>query len=194
MNELKLELWYPVKDLLVTQGFCENRVPYYKQMGLLGHNGIDMLARTGQPVRAAHDGEVTFAGEDGQAGLGVVLRTLEQFDYKGQLVYFKSIYWHLDKGSIKVVPGQKVKVGDILGGADTTGLATSCHLHFGIKPILQGEQAWLWDNVAQSNGYHGAIDPSPYFNGFFAEDSAQVNSKLSALIALLKQALALFRK
>jgi murein DD-endopeptidase MepM/ murein hydrolase activator NlpD len=71
----KLELFYPLDTILVTQGFGENLHPLYASLGMLGHNGIDFCAMNGTPIRAAHDGIVTFAGEDGSAGLGSVLRT-----------------------------------------------------------------------------------------------------------------------
>lgn len=74
----KFELWYPIKTQLI-QGFGENLLPVYKQLGLLGHNGIDFSAYDGQPVRASHDGVVTFTGYDGSGGLGIVIRTTEDY-------------------------------------------------------------------------------------------------------------------
>src|SRR5260370_31962867 len=66
--------------------------------------------------------------------------------------------------------GVAVKAGDLLGYADNTGLSTGDHLHFGLKPQAEAEPAGTWINVAQTNGYLGAIDPTPYLNGRFAED------------------------
>jgi len=164
---MKLSLCYPLEiPFGMTQGFGENKLALYKDMlGLLGHNGIDMSAQDGTPVYATHDGEVTFAGEDGSAGLGVVIRTLEQFDYNETSSHFKTIYWHLKTGSILVKPNQKVKAGEKIAEADNTGMSTGSHLHFGLKPTYQGEQAWQWWNAEQTNGYAGSIDPAPYFNG-----------------------------
>ena len=168
----KLQLIYPLNlPFGITQNFGENQLELYKnELGLNGHNGIDMSAKNGTPVYATHDGEVTFAGMDGSAGLGVVIRTLEQFDYKDSKSYFKTIYWHLKTGSIIVKPNQKVKAGEKIGEADNTGLSTGDHLHFGLKPIYQGEQEWQWWNSEQSNGYAGSIDPKPYFNGKYPKD------------------------
>lgn len=169
---MKLPLCYPLNlPFGITQKFGENQLAVYKdQLGLQGHNGIDMSAKNGTPVYAMHDGIVTFAGTDGSGGLGVVIRTTEKFDYDGGNAFIKSIYWHLKTGSIIVKPDELVKAGQKIGEADNTGLSTGDHLHIGIKPIYQGEQAWQWFNQEQTNGYNGAIDPNPYFNGTYPKD------------------------
>lgn len=76
--------------------------------------------------------------------------------------YAKSIYWHLQKGSIVVTASQKVKAGDLIALADNTGMSTGSHLHFGLKPVKKGEADWQWYNIEQTNGVNGAIDPLPY--------------------------------
>ncbi len=192
----KLELYYPVKkpDFICGQKFGENQLAVYKGMGLLGHNGLDLYAPDGFPIYAAHDGEVVFCGEDGSAGLGIVLRTLQEKDYKDGTAFFKSIYWHIKKGSFRVKAGDIVTAGDIMAEADNTGLSTGSHLHFGIKPIAQGENPWIWYNIEQSNGYMGAIDPTPYFNGFFAQDAQVVLGTLEKAISLLKDFISSYKK
>src|SRR3990167_7393612 len=131
---MKLQIYYPTKPWYVNQPFGTNPA-IYKQFDINGHNGIDSFALDGAEVRAAHYGVVTFSGEDGGGGLGVVLRTLKTFDYKDKLSFFKTIYWHLKPGTFRVKPGQIVEAGDILGLADNTGFSTGSHLHFGLKPI-----------------------------------------------------------
>lgn len=193
----KLSLFYPVKPRLpqdngyiphvLGQGFGLNGEWYRKNgINVKGHTGIDMGAGHGEIVRAAHDGEVSYAGVDSMEGYGVVIRTLEPFEYEGQELYFKTIYWHLIK-EIPVKVGQKVKVGDIIGYADSTGFSTGSHLHFGLKPQIAGENDWTWANAEQDNGYFGAIDPMPYFNGYFAEEKASIINKMKLLLTLLKQ-------
>lgn len=169
---MKLTLYYPMKPYRPGGKFgvcppgkvCE----YYRNvLGLKGHNGIDVPCDTGTPVYASHDGTVTFAGEDGSAGMGVVIRTHEKFDYEKGQAYFKTIYWHLKKDGIKVKAGQKVKAGDLIALANNTGFSTGSHLHFGLKPVYKGEKDWEWWNAEQDNGYKGAIDPDPYFVGYY---------------------------
>jgi murein DD-endopeptidase MepM/ murein hydrolase activator NlpD len=178
---LKLELFFPTDDYLCFQRFgeCHPAVcSIYKGMGLDGHNGEDIMAKHGQIVRAAHDGVVSFAGEDGSAGYGVVIRTHDKRQYKEEGAYFKTIYWHLKKDGIKVKAGQHVKVGDIIALADNTGISTGDHLHFGLKPVYQGEQEWQWFNAEQDNGFKGAIDPGPYWSDLKAADYASISARL----------------
>jgi len=135
----------------ICQLFGENQLPIYKELGLAGHNGIDISLENGDPIYAAHDGIIDFAGTDsmsymnGPAGLGITL--------KGD--GYKTIYWHLLE--FKVKPGDRVKMGDLIALGDNTGYSTGSHLHFGLK---------LLDNAGnvldRNNGYDGAVDPLPY--------------------------------
>ena len=168
-NMSKFTLQKPLKEWKINQEFGKNFNTFYTEMGMKGHNGIDFYALDSTEVYATHDGRVTFTGYDGAGGLGVVIRTTEKFDYyntdtgKLEPSYFKTIYWHLKKDTIKVTGGQTVKAGDLIALADNTGRSTGAHLHFGLKPIQKGENAWTWYNLEPSNGYSGAIDPMPYF-------------------------------
>lgn len=168
---MKLTLKYPVSPVFFNQKFGENANPIYAQQGLPGHNGIDFRAYHGQPVYATHDGLASFQIDD-HGGHGVVIITNEQFDYLDGQSYFKTISWHLCDG-LKEPKFQSpiadktgftaVKCGDLIGYADNTGESTGDHVHFGLKPVAQGENWGTWYNVAQQNGYNGAIDPMPYF-------------------------------
>lgn len=188
----KFELFYPVKPKFFNQYFA-NKADVYTKLGLEGHNGIDFQAVHGQPVYAAHDG-VCFPEIDSSGGNGVVIRTNEPFEYQGQEVYFKTIYWHLMKANAVVHQGQRVKAGDLIGYADNTGTSTGDHLHFGLKPQAHNETDWVWYNVEQNNGYLGAIDPMPYFNLYFAEDAQKVFSILLQTVDVLKKMLSIKQK
>lgn len=190
----RLELHFPVKPWIRIQDFgqCHPDVcDKYRELGLAGHNGIDAVAVDGTPVYAAHDGTIVFTGEDGAGGQIVVLRSDKEYDYKDTVSFFKTIYVHLQKGSFKVVPGQKVKAGTLLALADNTGFSTGSHLHFGLKPIYPGENEWTWWNQEQNNGFKGSIDPAPYFSGVYAVDAQVHIAKLTQVISLLKQMLSL---
>lgn len=164
---MKLKLYNPVKHIMVTQEFGTLN-PLYTGVTTNGrHNGVDMVAFDGAPIYASHDGRVTFTGYDGSGGLGIVIRTNEKFeDIEGKPTYWKTIYWHLQKGSILVTGGQQVVRGQQIASADNTGLSTGSHLHFGLKPIAKGENDWIWYNVLQENGSMGAVDPMPYIVKF----------------------------
>lgn len=182
----KLELWYPLQSIYVSQKFGEHGVDYSK-IGIQGHNGWDFIALDGTPVYASHEGTVTFTGEDGAGGLLIAIRTNDKYEYQGVEVYFKSIYCHLKKGSFKVKAGDVVLVGTKLAEADNTGWSTGDHLHFGLKPVYKGEKDWEWFNLEQSNGYFGAIDPAPYWNSYSAKDKDKVIDNLTQQIGILSK-------
>lgn len=218
MKPQTFELFYPMNPHHVNQGWGVNGA-YYRANGIniLGHNGLDLQAYTGQPIYAAHDG-VAYFEVDANQGEGVVLITKDQYDYKGKQAYFKTIYWHmvdyskhpqykspvLDYQQKNGGKGMPTKQGDIIGFANTTGLATGPHLHFGLKPMVYGTSATsqdatddlrlgLFQNIESANGYGGAIDPTPYLNGKYADVTETPTSGLSqadqvAVIAATEQA------
>ncbi len=181
----KFDLFYPVRPYSLNQAFGGNP-DLYKQFGIKGHNGLDLLATHGQPVYAAHDG-TCFPEIDANQGHGVVIRSDEAYEYNGEAVHFKSIYWHLVQADAVVKTGQKVKAGDLIGYADNTGFSLGDHLHFGLKPQAWNEESWTWWNTEQKNGYLGAIDPEPFFNGYYAQDAGLVLTLMRSLVQLLTQ-------
>lgn len=175
---MKLTLAYPTTPFLISQKFGENPEYYKKEFNVNGHNGLDIVAQDGTPVYAAHDG-ICYPEVDSSGGNGIVLRTLETFDYEDKQVYFKSIYWHLKQADAVVKTGQKVKCGDLIGYADNTGKSTGSHLHFGLKTQRWDENDWQFYNLNQDNGFMGAIDPTPYFTGQYAKDTLPFYYNLS---------------
>ncbi|MEW7848995.1 M23/M56 family metallopeptidase [Massilia aurea] len=83
-----------------------------------GHHGIDLAAPRGTPVRAVAAGTVLEAAFD--AAWGHYVRV----DHGGDT---SSLLIHLDR--IDVVPGQRVKAGELLGASGASGKATGPHLH-----------------------------------------------------------------
>ncbi len=167
----KLELHYPVKPFILGQKFGETAFQdYYITNGIIfaGHNGLDLGAANGVEVRAAHEG-IAYKQHDDKGGWGVLLVSEETYDYKGQAAHYKTIYWHLIDNIVVSEQGTKVKAGELLGYADSTGVSTGSHLHFGLKPAFLKYPNDLV-NFEQNNGFMGAIDPMPYFNGKYAVD------------------------
>lgn len=173
---MKLQLGLPVQPFHVNQDFGINGT-YYRNAGIniVGHNGLDLLATHGEPVYASHDG-IAYPEVDSSGGHGIVLRTQQPFDYGEHQVYFKTIYWHLVNEVPVVATGQVVKKGDLIGHADNTGFSAGDHLHFGLKPQFnEGDANWV--NVDDTNGYLGAIDPTPYLPIAFVKHIFSINLK-----------------
>ncbi len=170
---MKLQLSYPQNTYIVSHKFGEPGQLYTSQ-GMLGHNGLDSFAQHGTPVYATHDGLASFQIDAG-GGHGVVIITDQEFEGVDTISsYWKTIYWHLCDGLKEpqyASPFQgktgftKVSNGDLIGYADNTGASSGDHLHFGLKPVAKGENWGTWYNVQQTNGYLGAVDPTPYFDG-----------------------------
>ena len=85
------------------------------------HQGMDIAAKEGTPIKASADGEVVLAYPD--------------LFYSGNVVVIdhgfglQTIYAHMK--DMKVTKGQKVSQGDIIGTVGMTGRATGPHLHWG---------------------------------------------------------------
>jgi murein DD-endopeptidase MepM/ murein hydrolase activator NlpD len=87
------------------------------------HEGIDILAPGGTPVRAAGYGVVIYAG-DGMHGYGNAII----LDHGDRVT---TLYGHLKR--IRVRSGDAVAAGNVIGTVGETGNATTTHLHFEIR-------------------------------------------------------------
>lgn len=87
------------------------------------HGGYDLRGRTGDPLYAYDDGEVTSAGNSGGDSGNLVKIKLDNGYEVG--------YSHMD--TISVRQGQRVKRGDPIGTVGNTGNSTGSHLHFSVK-------------------------------------------------------------
>lgn len=105
------------------------------------HEGVDFTPGEGAPIQAIADGVVRTATEAGGAyGVNVYIDHV----IDGKTV--TSHYAHMQYGSLKVVEGQKVEVGDVIGNTGNTGRSYGAHLHFEIR-------------------YNGtAVDPLPWLS------------------------------
>jgi murein DD-endopeptidase MepM/ murein hydrolase activator NlpD len=83
------------------------------------HTGIDIAAPKGTPVTAVAEGMVTFAGQ--RSGYGDVV----EIDHGNG---YMTRYAH--NSAIVARPGQRVRVGDVIAKAGSTGRSTGSHVHF----------------------------------------------------------------
>jgi murein DD-endopeptidase MepM/ murein hydrolase activator NlpD len=85
------------------------------------HKGVDYAAPVGTPVRAAGEGSVKFAGQQGGYGNVVELQ-------HGSGVV--TVYGHLSRFAKNLKRGQHVELGQVIAFVGQTGLATGPHLHY----------------------------------------------------------------
>lgn len=112
-----LPLARPVDGGPQTSGFGVRFDPFTRRPAL--HSGLDFGGGFMTPVEATGPGVVSFTGV--RAGYG---NTVEIDHGRG----FKTRYAHLQ--SISVRPGQRVAVGQRVGGMGSTGRSTGVHLHY----------------------------------------------------------------
>ncbi|WP_347489394.1 M23 family metallopeptidase [Desulfoscipio sp. XC116] len=111
--------------------------PYGMRNGAM-HEGIDIAADQGQPVRAAKDGKIVFAGPRGTYGIAVII------DHGNGL---RTLYAHNSR--VLVSEGQRVSAGQRIALIGSTGRSTGPHLHFEVllngipvDPLLCLERAY----------------------------------------------------
>lgn len=111
---------YPVMGPRMSSDFGVRRHPVKKVRR--HHDGIDLAAPIGAPIRAIADGQVMYADPHGGYGKYIVVRHLNGFT---------SHYGHCD--TMDVAPGAKVAAGQIIGTVGSSGVSTGPHLHFEIR-------------------------------------------------------------
>jgi murein DD-endopeptidase MepM/ murein hydrolase activator NlpD len=108
------------------------------------HEGIDIMAPMGAPVRAIRNGSIVKFFESGRGGI-----TIYEADAEGRYLYY---YAHLSSRAFGLAEGQQVRQGQVIGYVGQTGNATTPHLHFEIQRMGPDGQWW----TAQ------AVNPYPY--------------------------------
>jgi lipoprotein NlpD len=97
----------------------------YARFGKKGkepHDGVDLAAPAGQPVKVAAPGTVLFAGEQKGYGLIVIV------EHDGGLI---TLYAH--NRDLRVKTGQKVREGQVVATVGDSGRTSGPHLHFEVR-------------------------------------------------------------
>jgi murein DD-endopeptidase MepM/ murein hydrolase activator NlpD len=119
-------LSWPLDVVRVTQYF--GHTEFSKTQAIYngnGHNGIDMAAPIGTPLKASADGVVLGSGDTDLVCYRASYGKWVMIDHNNGLA---TIYGHMSL--IKVSAGQQVKRGDIIGYTGNSGYATGPHVHF----------------------------------------------------------------
>lgn len=120
-------LRWPLDSVRITQYFGNTEFARSGAYNGSGHNGIDLAASVGTPLKAALTGTVQATGNTDE--------------YKGCYSYGKwvlirhpngisTLYAHLSK--ISVTKGESVETGDLIGYTGNTGYSTGPHLHLSV--------------------------------------------------------------
>jgi murein DD-endopeptidase MepM/ murein hydrolase activator NlpD len=109
----------PVPNGQFRSGFGMRRHPIlgYTKM----HTGVDWAAPRGTPIIAAGSGVVEKAGWAGGYGRQTIIRHANGY---------KSSYNHQSALAKGIVPGARVRQGQVIGYVGASGLATGDHLHY----------------------------------------------------------------
>lgn len=153
-------LRFPVNFQYISSGFSFHRYhPILHEYR--AHQGVDLAARYGTPVKAVADGQVEEAGWCGGLGRCVRIR------HEGGIV---SVYGHLSR--ISTGEGHHVHVGELIGEVGSSGLSTGPHLHYAIEK--DGEYV---NPLNQNLGVHHKVSPRlrALFDRFKQEYTAALN-------------------
>lgn len=112
-------LQWPLRGVLYARFGKKGREP---------HDGIDLAAPAGSPVRTAGEGMVLFAGPQAGYGLIVVVQ------HTRGLV---TVYAHAR--DVRVRTGQAVRPGQVIATVGESGKTSGPHLHFEVR--VEGEPA-----------------------------------------------------
>lgn len=125
-----------VGQAVISQGFNSTRTHGDVQ----SRYAIDIPAPEGTPVRAARAGTVMDVASDFfRAG------STDRFKDRANFVRIvhddgtMALYAHLQLESVRVRPGERVAVGQVLAGAGNTGYSGGPHLHFAVQKNFGGE-------------------------------------------------------
>lgn len=146
-------LSFPIEGLPYTSvgaSVGEKINPFYKVK--VNHDGIDLIAPAGTPVRASGDGVVSSV-QRSRKGLGNVVTVDHGRGYVTR-------YAHLS--DINVIRGRRVEKGAVLGRVGMTGNSFAPHLHYEI-----------WKDTV-------AVDPVNYFFGSVSPEEYSMMLLLSA--------------
>lgn len=117
----------PIPNGQFTSGFGNRRHP------ILGyaraHTGVDWAAPRGTPILASGDGIVEQAGWNGGYGRQTIIRHANGY---------QTTFNHQNKIADGVVPGARIRQGQIIGYVGSTGLSTGNHLHYEL--IINGKK------------------------------------------------------
>lgn len=154
-------LQWPLDSVRITQYFGNTPFAQSGAYNGKGHNGIDLAASIGTPIKAALSGVVLGTGNTD------AVRGCYSF---GKWVMIKhgnglnTMYAHLSQ--IAVSQGETVGTGQLLGYSGETGYATGPHLHFGVYVSAATQIVTLGSATNKSTSCSNAVMPITPLSGY----------------------------
>jgi murein DD-endopeptidase MepM/ murein hydrolase activator NlpD len=154
-------LRWPLDSVRVTQSFGNTAFAKSGAYNGKGHNGIDLAAQVGTPLKAALSGTVVGTGNTD------AVRGCYSF---GKWVMIKhsnglsTMYAHMSQ--INVSSGQSVATGQLIGYTGETGYATGPHLHFGVYVSSATQIVTLGSVTKSSSACSNAVMPIVPLSGY----------------------------
>jgi murein DD-endopeptidase MepM/ murein hydrolase activator NlpD len=118
-GQISAQGWARVTGGYISSHFGNRVHPIYGTVRF--HAGTDLAYGCGNPVYAAHEGTVSYAGWLGTGGNFIRLNHGDGIT---------TGYMHLQSGSLYVKFGERVQTGQLIARVGTTGASTGCHLHY----------------------------------------------------------------
>jgi murein DD-endopeptidase MepM/ murein hydrolase activator NlpD len=112
----------PLPGRVINSPFGLRQMPW-EENGRL-HEGVDIAAPVGSPIKAATDGIVVRSGVSGSYGRYVELAHKDGF---------RTMYAHLGAAARGVKPGMYAKRGTTIAYVGSSGRSTGAHLHFELR-------------------------------------------------------------
>ncbi|MGD9109263.1 MAG: peptidoglycan DD-metalloendopeptidase family protein [Gammaproteobacteria bacterium] len=85
------------------------------------HEGVDLTASFGTPIKASGDGRIVYRGRKGGYGKAVIIHHSRKYT---------TLYAHMSRFASGLHVGSFVREGEIIGYVGMTGLATGPHVHY----------------------------------------------------------------
>ena len=185
-----MTVFRPIINNLITQGYgIENTKPdalhFYKELNMLGHNGVDYFCPIGTPIYWPGSGRGTVYAIIDDITFGKYIEVISE-DNEG---YKKHIFAHLSSFDCK--PGDILETGQLFCHSGNSGkYTTGPHLHYGLKECIKNLLG-NFVSLNMDNGYNGAIDPKPYFINVWVVDEIE---NLKKTLDNLKQQISIWRQ
>jgi len=152
-------LRWPLDSVKITQQFGNTEFAKSGGYNGKGHNGIDLRAPVGTPIKASLSGRVSGSGNTDTVCPGASYGKWVLIEHGNGL---STLYAHFSL--IKVAAGQNVETGEIIGYSGETGYATGPHLHFTVY-ATQGVRILDRKSTVCKGTYHMPVaDLKAYLN------------------------------